>query len=179
MCVSMCKIKTYGDVVVCKDILKMMRFFGVFTAVIVALSIIAICTTWSTLDNRGMLCSVGIICMCAASSLYISKGCRSLTGLLRSANDERNAQARLARARELDQLPEVHAGSLSSSSSELDFQCVICLETVDSRARVIQLPCCHTFHPECIRAWLADPKHDRCPFRCPENPLTIGKMTSV
>lgn len=42
-------------------------------------------------------------------------------------------------------------------------ECAICFEDLESDARVVQLPCKHTFHPNCTARWFAQGKR-RCPL---------------
>jgi Ring finger domain len=41
-------------------------------------------------------------------------------------------------------------------------ECAVCFEPIKLRSQVIRLPCCHLFHPSCIRPWLLQHSHT-CP----------------
>lgn len=56
----------------------------------------------------------------------------------------------------------------SETSSRCDLeqeQCCICLQTFESNENVVQLPCTHDFHAECMYKWLRSSSQGRCP-RC-------------
>lgn len=40
-------------------------------------------------------------------------------------------------------------------------QCPICMAAYEEKDHIFELPCTHTFHPECATPWLA--KHNTCP----------------
>jgi len=42
--------------------------------------------------------------------------------------------------------------------------CVICLEEFDTDSIILELPCQHVFHAECLALWLCRAEH--CPLRC-------------
>lgn len=42
-------------------------------------------------------------------------------------------------------------------------QCSICLGELQPRECVVQLPCSHSFHPECVATWLTKCR-DSCPL---------------
>jgi len=53
-----------------------------------------------------------------------------------------------------------------AAASKFDPTCIICLSDFKNGDQVVQLPCNHTFHSECISKWLAKSRH--CPLRCPQ-----------
>jgi len=44
-------------------------------------------------------------------------------------------------------------------------QCCICLQAFESEENLVQMPCTHDFHAECMYKWLQHSSHGRCP-RC-------------
>lgn len=62
----------------------------------------------------------------------------------------------------------------SQDGSKFDPTCIICLSDFKSDDEVVQLPCDHTFHTECITKWLSRSRH--CPLRCP--PVVLPPRTS-
>merc|ERR1712151_343862 len=55
--------------------------------------------------------------------------------------------------------------------------CIICLGDFIDGDEVVQLPCNHTFHTECIGHWLV--KSHRCPLRCPQFVLPPAHWTNM
>jgi len=54
----------------------------------------------------------------------------------------------------------------SETSSRWDLeqeQCCICLQAFESDENVVQLPCTHDFHAECMYKWLQSSSQGRCP----------------
>jgi len=49
-----------------------------------------------------------------------------------------------------------------------DPTCIICLSDFGMEDDIVQLPCKHAFHTECIAKWLCRSRH--CPLRCPQEP---------
>jgi len=49
--------------------------------------------------------------------------------------------------------------------TKFDPTCIICLSDFKPEDDILQLPCDHTFHTECISKWLSRSRH--CPLRCP------------
>mmetsp|Transcript_21761 Transcript_21761/g.47552 ORF Transcript_21761/g.47552 Transcript_21761/m.47552 type:complete len:295 (-) Transcript_21761:71-955(-) len=176
MFITTCSVEKYGAALVFKDLYNMLCFFRFLTLVLLSAWTFNLFTSWETSTNHNKLCSTGVIIVTIASLLCITKRYRSLS---RSLRDARDAQEREARAKELDHLLEVEAGSLISNSSDSQLQCVICLQNLDSRDKVIQLPCRHIFHPDCIRDWLIDPKNTQCPYRCREDPRTPASTSVI
>uniref|UniRef100_A0A7S1LY06 RING-type domain-containing protein n=1 Tax=Alexandrium catenella TaxID=2925 RepID=A0A7S1LY06_ALECA len=85
---------------------------------------------------------------------------------------------------ELDQPPErenfarprpVKLGqSDEAGMPKFDPTCIICLSDFKPEDEILQLPCNHTFHTECITKWLSRSRH--CPLRCP--PVVLPPRTS-
>eukprot|EP00415_Alexandrium_ostenfeldii_P004323 UN4323 len=57
---------------------------------------------------------------------------------------------------------------------KFDPTCIICLSDFKPEDEILQLPCNHTFHTECITKWLSRSRH--CPLRCP--PVVLPPRTS-
>ena len=57
-------------------------------------------------------------------------------------------------------LPKIHIGKEHLDSSG-KAECSICMDGLDIGEEVVQLPCRHWFHGECVSAWLRE--HDTCP----------------
>jgi len=57
----------------------------------------------------------------------------------------------------IDRLPKARARDCVST------QCGVCLQSLPPDADVVQLPCRHAFHSECISRWLTQYR-DACPF---------------
>lgn len=47
-------------------------------------------------------------------------------------------------------------------------RCAVCMEELVASTLAVRLPCRHTFHEECLRAWLS--KHNTCPCLRLEHP---------
>ncbi|KAH3792070.1 hypothetical protein DPMN_145560 [Dreissena polymorpha] len=41
-----------------------------------------------------------------------------------------------------------------SASADVKTDCLVCMEEYQSGERLKTLPCCHTYHAECIDEWL-------------------------
>jgi hypothetical protein len=67
--------------------------------------------------------------------------------------------------------PQIFSSSAAAHSS-FDPTCIICLGDFQDGDEVVQLPCNHTFHEECIGHWLV--RSRRCPLRCPQLVLPPG-----
>mmetsp|Transcript_133568 Transcript_133568/g.415342 ORF Transcript_133568/g.415342 Transcript_133568/m.415342 type:complete len:338 (-) Transcript_133568:34-1047(-) len=61
-----------------------------------------------------------------------------------------------------------------ADSPKFDPTCIICLSDFKPEDDILQLPCEHTFHTECITKWLSRSRH--CPLRCP--PIVLPPRTS-
>lgn len=60
---------------------------------------------------------------------------------------------------EIDALPIIQ---LNYAQHLIDHECLICKDTYFMNQQVMQLPCMHIFHMECIRPWLE--LHAICPI---------------
>jgi len=52
------------------------------------------------------------------------------------------------------------------AAAKFDPTCIICLSDFGPEDEIVQLPCSHAFHTECIGKWLSRSRH--CPLRCPQ-----------
>lgn len=59
----------------------------------------------------------------------------------------------------------VKLGQSEEGAPKFDPTCIICLSDFKPEDEILQLPCDHTFHTECITKWLSRSRH--CPLRCP------------
>lgn len=62
------------------------------------------------------------------------------------------------------------------SKSPRSITCSICLDDIDEGAQQRELPCFHSFHPECIRLWVS--RANRCP-QCQAEVRPAGKVDSM
>jgi len=69
-----------------------------------------------------------------------------------------------------DSEPETNVVALpirrTPSGRRCDFeqeQCCICLQAFESEENIVQMPCTHEFHAECMYKWLQHSSHGRCP----------------
>jgi hypothetical protein len=66
-------------------------------------------------------------------------------------------------------LGEVEKLKTYNTEKELD-QCKICLDVIEINTEVIELPCCHIYHSNCINEWLM--KYN---YKCPTCRIEVGK----
>mmetsp|Transcript_107709 Transcript_107709/g.311170 ORF Transcript_107709/g.311170 Transcript_107709/m.311170 type:complete len:152 (+) Transcript_107709:467-922(+) len=97
------------------------------------------------------------IILCFADTL-------TLVMLLAAKNREETTDEPVEMESDLRPIPR----KLGAADEEvgLGATCVICLSDFAIEEEVVQLPCSHTFHSECIGKWLARSRH--CPLRCPQ-----------
>jgi len=57
-------------------------------------------------------------------------------------------------------------GPRRTQVATFDPTCIICLSDFGVEDDIVQLPCKHAFHTECIAKWLSRSRH--CPLRCPQ-----------
>ncbi|CAE6935464.1 Iru [Symbiodinium sp. CCMP2592] len=165
----------------------MLILFLVVKAVLLVLHTLMLLFGWNN-SSPGWYVGIGVLLADAsviALAVYLRKWIARRKASLQVEAQQLQKEKRSAA---LEQLPRLQYAELqtraevsermppNAAASEmiLQDQCIICLGNFEPDCTVLQLPCGHVFHEDCIADWFLDAKHDPCPFRCQHTAAVDG-----
>ncbi|CAE7897059.1 Rnf103 [Symbiodinium microadriaticum] len=165
----------------------MLVLFLVVKAVLLVLHTLMLLFGWND-SSTGWYIGIGVL-LADASVIAVAVYLRSWIARRKAALQvEAQKLEKDKRSTALEQLPRLQYAELqtkaevsermppnaAASLMTLQDQCIVCLSNFEPDCTVLQLPCGHVFHEDCIADWFLDAKHDPCPFRCQQTAAADG-----